>query len=441
MRRARAGAFLLLAAAAGAATLPAGASIPVRLQTAVGSKSRVGTPVEAVVIAGPAAGAVVRGVVEEAKKKSKDQGRAVLQLRFSELAGVPVSAQVSSIDNARETVEGDGVIYGLRPMRRRPNKVEDVLILAAHAHPIALATLETAKLVLAHELRPEIEFRPGVEMRLTLARVVGFTPPARAKIASLPPGLGALVEAQPLRTRAARPPDPSDMTNLMFVGEEGAVRAAFQQAGWTTADATTIRTATETFLAVADRHSFRHAPVSLLLLDGAKPDLVFQKQNDTFAMRHHIRIWRRPQTWTGRPVWLAAATHDIGIVFSRTAHEFSHKVEGDIDVERTKVADDLCFTGSVRARGLVPRPLAPRTFTNATGDHLRTDGAVAVLILAGQVDAAVDRRELHVGGAAADRSFDTRPGAEAGAAHGQVEIARDASAHRAGGEAHARVFR
>jgi hypothetical protein len=275
---------LFLAAVSCALTIPAGTELPVRLRAEVGSRSHAGSLVEAVVIAGPAAGAVVRGVVADAHRKSKPQGRAVLQLQFRELAMsaavVPIEARVSAVDNARETVGDDGVIFGLRPLRARPSKIEDVLILAAHAHPVVLATMEASRLVLSRALRPEIEYPAGVEMRLVLARAVEVNPPRRTEIAALPDSaeLRAIVDAQPLRTMAARPPDPSDITNLVFVGEEQVLNAAFSAAGWTPADSTTFGTAMETFLAVAERHSYRHAPVSVLLLEGAKPDLVFQKQ-------------------------------------------------------------------------------------------------------------------------------------------------------------------
>ena len=171
------------------------------------------------------------------------------------------------------------------------------------------------------------------------------------------------------------------MTNFLFVGEEEHLRAAFTTAGWLPALATTLKTEAATFFAVCERHAYGEAPVSILLLDGRKPDAVFQRQNNTFAKRHHIRIWRRPQSWQGRPVWAGAGTHDIGIVFSREARTFTHKVAPDVDLERAKVTNDLSFAGAVAAKALVPRPAAPREFGNATGDSLRTDGAMAVLVL------------------------------------------------------------
>jgi hypothetical protein len=142
-----------------------------------------------------------------------------------------------------------------------------------------------------------------------------------------------------------------------------------------------IKTEAVTFFAVAAHHSYREGPVSSLLVDGQRPTRVFEKETNTFAQRHHIRIWRTQQTFEDRPVWIGAGTHDIGITFSRKARTFSHSVAPDIDKERSKIENDLIFTGDVAVAGLIGRPAAPRSFKNATGDNLQTDGAIAVLRL------------------------------------------------------------
>ncbi|HXE13673.1 MAG TPA: LssY C-terminal domain-containing protein, partial [Bryobacteraceae bacterium] len=95
----------------------------------------------------------------------------------------------------------------------------------------------------------------------------------------------------------------------------------------------------------------------------------------------HIRIWQTGKSYMGSPVWIAAATHDIGISFSRKDKTFTHSVNSDIDLEREKVVDDLVFTGDVKAWRLIARPDAPRKFQNATGDNLSTDGAIAIVVL------------------------------------------------------------
>jgi hypothetical protein len=117
------------------------------------------------------------------------------------------------------------------------------------------------------------------------------------------------------------------------------------------------------------------------LLDGNKPDLTFQKQNNTFAKRHHLRIYHRPSTFEGKDVWVCAATHDIAIEFSPENKTFIHKIDPQIDHERSKVVYDLLLTGKVKSSFLVDRPAVPKESSNATGDKLITDGKMAVLVL------------------------------------------------------------
>jgi hypothetical protein len=107
--------------------------------------------------------------------------------------------------------------------------------------------------------------------------------------------------------------------------------------------------------------------------------MTFEKQNNTFASRHHIRVWQMPQTFDGKPVFVAAATHDVKIYFSKTSKSITHGIDPNIDKERTKVTDDLIFTGRVQATALVDRTNIPKDISNATGDKLQTDDKMSVL--------------------------------------------------------------
>jgi hypothetical protein len=80
-------------------------------------------------------------------------------------------------------------------------------------------------------------------------------------------------------------------------------------------------------------------------------------------------------------VWVCAATHDTGIDFSAQDRTFIHKIDSQIDLERSKVANDLLLTGKVQSLLMVDRPNVPRHGQNATGDNLNTDARMAVLIL------------------------------------------------------------
>ena len=98
-------------------------------------------------------------------------------------------------------------------------------------------------------------------------------------------------------------------------------------------------------------------------------------------MRHHLRVWKRPDTYRDRPVWVIAATHDTGIELSQEQRTFIHKIDPLIDRERSKVVNDLVYTGMVQGLALVERPQVPKKSMNATGDALETDAALAVLLL------------------------------------------------------------
>jgi len=130
---------------------------------------------------------------------------------------------------------------------------------------------------------------------------------------------------------------------------------------------------------MAENRGYKEAPVSVLTLSGRPPDLVFEKQNDTFNARHHLRVWREAGSFQGRDVWVCSATHDTGISFSEQDRTFIHKIDSNIDRERAKVMNDLIFTGLVRGLSLVDRPSVPAGLSNATGDKLTTDGRMVVI--------------------------------------------------------------
>ena len=75
----------------------------------------------------------------------------------------------------------------------------------------------------------------------------------------------------------------------------------------------------------------------------------------------------------------ASSTQDIGIAFSYKQKTFIHVIDQYLDNERSKVANDLEFTGCVKAIQLVSRPWVPQDAYNSTGDRLRTDSSAAVL--------------------------------------------------------------
>jgi hypothetical protein len=393
--------LLCLVCCASAAELPAGTAIGIRLKTKVSSNaSKASDPVEAVVIKPVMSGdrfvipygAVIKGEVAKAQPSEASDKRASLELNFTQLVAahdktIKLTTKITDVENARETVDDNGVIQGILASETLSARMDQGLSkLGEHAQGLA-DILQIAKAAVVKTTDSEIVYGPGVEMTLALSSKVtidpGSVPGMTIKLQPIAAEsrLHQLVNAQPFQTVAAKPPKESDMTNLMFIGSEQQLEAAFTAAGWSAAKGLNKLSALETFQAIAEMRGYKEAPMSVLLLDGRPAEFNYQKQNNTFAQRHHLRIWRRPVTWEGQDVWVASSTHDTGIDFSPENRTFIHKVDSHIDDERAKVVSDFLFTGAVKSLALVDRPKVPTESMNATGDKLLTDGRMAVLVL------------------------------------------------------------
>jgi LssY C-terminus len=382
-----------------AAEVPKGTEIDIRLKSKVSTQgSRTGDPVEAVVIApviaagqfAIPAGATVAGTVEKVSPSTKPEERASMSLSFTEI-GIggtrqKISARLAAVDNAREKVDDQGQINGILASETITSRMDTGIDKIAQKYSGLADLLRAAKSAVLKPPDTDITYNAGVEMTLRLLAPLtlaagGAGPAGTAGPIPEENALAALVNREPFQTLAKSPPKPSDVTNLMLIGTEDSVRQIFHDAGWTAATSLNSVTKFETLRALAEDRPYDEAPVSILLLDGRPPDLVFEKVNNTFARRHHLRIWLRPETFLGKPVWVVAATHDTGISFSEADRTFIHRIDSQIDRERAKVTTDLLFTSQVDGIELVARPQVPKHGQNATGDNLETDGRMAVLLL------------------------------------------------------------
>ena len=380
--------------------LPVGTEIQIRLKTKVSTQSsRPQDAVEAFVIApvmqtGQLAipmGATVHGTVAKASQSSKGDERSVLAFSFTELeidsTKLKIETQLAGIDNAREKLSDTGEINGILASETMSGKIDSGINKVAERYAGFAGILGTVKKAVFATPEGDVTYDVGVEMTLKLTAALTIKGPLgrglEAKLQSMPDTarLAALVRREPFQTTAENPPKPSDITNLMLVGDLEQVKAAFKEAGWASAAGLDGWSKFQTVRALAEDRGYNEAPVSVLLLEGKPPEIVFEKLTNTFAMRHHLRVWRRDVTFQGRPVWAVAATHDTGISFSEENRTFIHKIESQIDRERSKVVNDLVFTGHVTSVEMIERNNIPKNAQNATGDNLETDGKIAVLLL------------------------------------------------------------
>jgi hypothetical protein len=385
-------------------SLPEGTLLHIRLMTAVGSyASTPGSPVRAVLIAPVIvggetflrAGAAVSGTVKAVTRVGLGlrHETAGLDLDFSQVTlvdgeTIPISAQVAEVDNGRERVTRGGRIQGVRSTGsmcyRVSGYIRTVLQWEVHAE-----FAEWAIRSLIMELpEPEIYYPAGVELTLKLTAPLRLDAPVKAEpsAASELSGdereeLASIVEAMPHRTRAPISGRSSDLTNVLLIGSRDEVAAAFEASGWMQAAPPTLRDRIGWIRAVAELRGDTTAPMSLLLLRGADPDMSWQKGFNDVAKRHHIRLWKEAYTWRGQEIWVGAATRDVDFTYLRRGGTLSHKIAENIDQERDKVAYDLAFSNCGNILDWTDRADFPRFAHNATGDPIVTDGRMVVVQL------------------------------------------------------------
>jgi hypothetical protein len=383
------------------ADLTPGQTISIRLASPVSSdRSRTGDPIEGVVtyplctygermackpgqlLLSP--GTKVNGTVLFAQKAPDRYSRPRLVLDFSNIVhkdgtALPLYGRVIDVDDARETVRNNEILGIIQP--HVTGKVSLAFMAVSAITPIAGYAINGARAVYGLSIRREILFPAGTDVQVQVVR------PSMLKLKeswegwpTLPvtPKLRALVEHAPIRTQTANG-TPSDVTNLMFVGTREEIISAFDEAGWFEAVPSGFGSDMKVVQATLRQTGYSDAPVSTSLIDGRQPDLVFQKSLDTFAKRHHVRIWKLASTYEGREVWVGSSTHDIAVEHDKGMTKWTHRIDPHIDRERDWVESDLLFIGSATGYADVNRPAAPRTTTNATGDDIVTDGVMSVV--------------------------------------------------------------
>lgn len=136
-----------------------------------------------------------------------------------------------------------------------------------------------------------------------------------------------------------------DMLNLMFVAQPADLQRAFARAGWVK---------TDRWAPVFVWHLLRHGthdtrlPMSRFNLFGRVQDYSYALPDPAAVVsrRHHLRIWKTDYKMDGTPIWVGAATHDLGIEIAKRGHLINHRIDPDVDVERNFVGAELTGVSS-----------------------------------------------------------------------------------------------
>ncbi|MBS1823001.1 MAG: LssY C-terminal domain-containing protein [Acidobacteria bacterium] len=296
-----------------------------------------------------------------------------------------MDARVFSVENAQEKVNAEGKIQGIRSTGTIGSSVENGVLSFAGIDPIAYIFATASGPAVLGVAEPEILYHGGTELLLENVKpLITSTvyPPSVLPMEKNARGreeLQTFVKKLPFRTRTKGSNKVSDLTNLVFIGKPEALQRAFAAAGWLHTDELYAGSTFRTVKTLTGNQTYTQAPMSVLLLDELPPLFTLSKTTNTFSSRHHLRVFPTDKTYDGQTVMTSSSTQDIGIAFSRKQKTFIHVIDQHIDNERSKVVNDLMYTGCVESLDMVERPWVPRDAYNSTGDRLLTDGEAAVL--------------------------------------------------------------
>jgi hypothetical protein len=382
---------------------PVGTQVHIRLTSAIGSfGSRAGSPLRALVIAPVVvngetvvpAGSVVAGRVKSAKRVGYGIVRetAAISLEFNTLIlpdnrMLTIAAQLAQVDNGRERVGRDGVIHGVRSTGSLCYRVSGYIRTALQWEVHADVAVWLIKTLLVQVPEPEIYYPAGVEMTLSLTKPLMYPVPDGEEEEATPRltrvervNIEPLVEQLPNRSFAVSS-RPSDLVNVLFIGSRKQLSTAFAAAGWEEPHPPSMRRRLAQIRAASEGLGYRHAEMSSLLVNEMAPGMAWEKGFNDLSKRHHIRLWKQPESWHGQELWVGAATRDIDYAYFRPGQALTHRVQKDIDQERDKIVNDLAFTSCVESVDWVERPGVPRSTHNSTGDPMTTDTRLAVVRL------------------------------------------------------------
>jgi hypothetical protein len=381
-------------AVVGPSILAVGSKLYVRLEAEVSTRtSHLHQDVRARVVrditVGPKVlvpiGSEVDGKIVKIIPPADPSDHARLLIRFTQLtvlhrAALGLTAHLTEVENARETVLPDGTVQGVLAKDAAVGRVDGIFEKLGSAG----GEMEKVSGKTLGKMDTAVDFPAGTDLVLTLDQPLTVDVPSPPTASTeISPALAAAVEkllsAAPQRVHS-KTKKPGDPLNLIVVGNSDLILNAFKLAGWVEARKLGTKSAVGTVRAMASDNSYGGAPVSQLYLYGRAEDMAFEKMLDTFMKRHHLRLWRTlVAAPDGREIWLGASTHDIGLDVH--VGVVSHAVDPNLDAERAKVGADLMAGGLVASEHLVSRPDPLTEGRTATGGTWKTDGQLLVIEL------------------------------------------------------------
>lgn len=255
-----------------------------------------------------------------------------------------------------------------------------VLLFVRGKDSVILEGTEFTAYVNGNLLLDPLNFKPSPASVMPVPSTTNLDPASPTRIEIHSPAMNQIVELLPRRVLDSNGLE-GDMVNLLFIGTQEQLERAFAQAGWIK----TIHSMRQTIL-----HATHHPknnvvmPMSRLYLFGRRQDYSFVMEDSvsTTTRRHHLRIWKTDSEIAGSPVWVGAATHDIGVEKDARKLTITHKIDPEVDAERDFVGSTMMKTMLVTENAYLPPPSDRITKAHtATGGNYHSDGRMLLLLL------------------------------------------------------------
>jgi len=174
-----------------------------------------------------------------------------------------------------------------------------------------------------------------------------------------------------------------DMVNFLLIGSEDQVKAAFKAAGWVQVDKDVRDAVLEGLITSLSKQAYLTMPMSQLYLFGRPQDYGFAHAEplQVVTTRHHLRVWKSTLTVGGQPVWVGAATHDMGLERDQRNGKLTHHIDPNVDDERSFVERSLTESGYITQHTHVLPPSPIQDAKTATGGGFHSNGEVLVMWL------------------------------------------------------------
>ena len=199
-------------------------------------------------------------------------------------------------------------------------------------------------------------------------------------------GLIAGLEALPCCVTDKKGKNTGDPLNIAIVGDIKDAYYGFMRAGWDETETIYGSSLWNTLKSTVSGSEYRYSPVSALYVFGRPQDAALQKARASIIERNHLRLWKTPMRYEGKPVWIGQISRDIGVRFTWKTIT-THKIDANVDETREYLVEDLAYAQSLAKFGFV-QGVGAYTFDsprgNLTGDPWFTDGLRVVLFVSAQ---------------------------------------------------------